>query len=265
MNANLPGVYKTHKKDNSIYYRSGITIKGKHISLGSFNSETMAHQAYLEAKDAYNGSLTISQYPENAAISFDKWVSIINFRDNGIYISNPIYIRPKMFYYYLSMDDILKFDADDLFYYSSHKIMRRGGHLFVADYGMQVTIVNRYGIKNYAIPGKDYRFLNGDPTDFRYSNIEILNSYHGVSKTERKGKVLYSCKIHYIGNLMVGYYKDEIDAAIAYNKAVDYVKSKGVKKNYAINFIESITPREYADRYQKIKLSDGLLKYEFKK
>ena len=34
--------------------------------------------------------------------------------------------------YYLSPSHVLKFDPDDLFYYSSHKIMRRGNHYFVA-------------------------------------------------------------------------------------------------------------------------------------
>ena len=45
----------------------------------------------------------------------------------------------------------LKFDIDDLFYYSSHKILKRQGHLYVNDYGMQITILNRYGIKNYGV------------------------------------------------------------------------------------------------------------------
>ena len=84
---------------------------------------------------------------------------LINFRDNGIYFGTPIYARPKFFYYYLSPVDVLKFDIDDLFYYSSRKIMKRGEHLFVADYGMQVNILNRYGIRSFAVAGKDYLFL----------------------------------------------------------------------------------------------------------
>ena len=55
--------------------------------------------------------------------------------------------------------------------------MRRGGHLFVADYGMQVNIASRYGIKNFAVENRDYRFVNGNDHDFRYANIEILNTY----------------------------------------------------------------------------------------
>ena len=262
MKTNLPGVYETRKKDNSIYYRVSITHKGKHISLGSYQDKNKAARAYREGKKLLeNSALTIEKYSEKKALSFEKWVCLANFRDNGIYIANPIYIRPKMFYYYLSPEEILKFDADDLFYYSSHKIMRRGGHFFVADYGMQVNIINRYGIKNYGVSGRDYRFINGDSMDFRYSNIEIINVYHGVSEKKYRGRNCFCCKIHINGYYIVGHYKDEIDAAIAYNKAVDFVKSHGITKKYAVNFIDGITPREYAERYQKIKISDKLKNY----
>lgn len=60
--------------------------------------------------------------------------------------------------------------------------MRRGNHYFVSDYGMQLTLTSRYGIKNYAVPGRDYCFRNGDPTDFRRENLQIHNIYHGVRK-----------------------------------------------------------------------------------
>ena len=104
-----------------------------------------------------------------------------------MYISTPIYMRKNYFSYYLSINQELKFDIDDLFYYSSHKIMQRKGHLFVNDYGMQVTIQSRYGIKSHAVEGRDYQFVNGDPNDFRYSNLLIINHYHGVSRIERSG------------------------------------------------------------------------------
>ena len=35
----LPGVYEAYKKDHSLYYRSSITCRGKHISLGSYETE----------------------------------------------------------------------------------------------------------------------------------------------------------------------------------------------------------------------------------
>ena len=45
----LTGVYLATKKDKTVYYRSNITHKGRHISLGSFPSEVQAHQAYTAA------------------------------------------------------------------------------------------------------------------------------------------------------------------------------------------------------------------------
>ena len=46
----LPGVFQAKKKNGTIYYRSSITFRSKHISLGSFPDESSAHSAYLEAK-----------------------------------------------------------------------------------------------------------------------------------------------------------------------------------------------------------------------
>ena len=77
-----------------------------------------------------------------------KWVVLNNFKNNGIYIKTPIYLRKTFFNYYISEHDVLTFDADDLFYYSDHSIMRRGGTTFVTEYGMQVNIASRYGIRN---------------------------------------------------------------------------------------------------------------------
>ena len=45
----LTGVYLATKKDKTVYYRSNITHKGRHISLGSFPTEVQAHQAYTAA------------------------------------------------------------------------------------------------------------------------------------------------------------------------------------------------------------------------
>ena len=36
---NLPGVFKAQKKNGDIYYRSSITFRSKHISLGSFDND----------------------------------------------------------------------------------------------------------------------------------------------------------------------------------------------------------------------------------
>lgn len=262
MEKKLPGVFPAQKKNGTVYYRSSITYKRKHISLGSYETPYKAYAAYLEASELIsNGSLSIRDHSSLRALPFIKWVSVINFRDNGIYISTPIYLHKKYFEYLLSPTQILKFDIDDLFYYSSRKIMKRGRHFFVADYGMQVNIANRYGIKNYAVIGRDYRFVNGDIMDFRYENIEIFNSYYGVSKKESKKGIFYTAKIHINGNYTVGTYPTSTEAAIAYNKAVDILKKAGVTKNFTPNYIEGLSPSAYADIYSGLSISPKILNY----
>ncbi|MCH5253043.1 MAG: hypothetical protein J1F22_08760 [Lachnospiraceae bacterium] len=256
----LPGVYTAKKKDGTIYYRSSITFSGKHISLGSFSSEETASEAYHQAYTLlHDPSLTLEMYSETSGVlSFQKWVVLINFRDNGIYIKTPIYLKNRFFYYYFEKDDFLTFDIDDLFYYSSRSITRRGGHLFVADYGMQVNILSRYGIKNYAVVGRDFRFVNGDSRDFRYENIEIINRFHGVSKKEKNGRIYYETKIHVNGDFLVGRYKKETEAAVAYNKAASVLITKGYEKNFPVNYIEELSPAEYHELYKKITISKRL-------
>ena len=258
----LPGVYIAKHKDGTIYYRSNITYRNKHISLGSYDSEAKASQAYRVAGSLLQSDSSIDDsYYMTYALPFEKIVTLINFRDNNMYISTPIYLRKNYFSYFLGINQELKFDIDDLFYYSSHKIMQRRGHLFVNDYGMQVTILSRYGIKPHAVCGRDYIFVNGDNTDFRYSNIQVINPYHGVSAIEKPGKTLYVAKIHINGNYIVGTYESQELAAIAYNKAADIAKAHGINKNFPENYIESIRPRDYATIYDTISLSPKFLEY----
>jgi len=261
MTQNLPGTFKAQKKDGTIYYRASFTYKNKHISLGSFSTEKEANLAYTEASSLIASSLSIVDYQKSNTLSFEKWVILVNFRDNGIYFSTPIYMRKKYFSYYLDSRTELKFSIDDLFYYASHKIMQRGGHFFVADYGMQVNIINRYGIKNYAVAGKDYEHLNGDTLDFRYENISIHNEYHGVTYTTHYGKPAYQAKIHVKGYFIIGYYATAVEAAIAYNKAIDILKKRGCPKNYKQNYTEGVSPSVYADIYSKLKVSPKIENY----
>ncbi len=262
MEKNVIGVYTARKKDNSIYYRASFTYNGKHISLGSFDTEEEAGDCYLLAKKIMEEKETTPEdYDASSPISFEKWVILHNLRDNGIYFHTPIYLRPSFFLYYLSRDCILKFDKDDLFYYSSHKIMARGKHLFVSDYGMQVNILNRYGIMNYAVPGRDYYFINRDEHDFRYANIEIVNRYHGVTEQPGLHKSVFLTKIHIKGIVKVGNYPTETEAAIAYNKAIDVLKKNGSKKQYMQNFIEDVSPKEYAEIYSSIEINPRIYKY----
>lgn len=257
----LTGVYVARKKNGAIYFRSSLTHLGKHISLGSYSNEKDAHLAYKEGKELLlSNKIKINDFStKNLHISFEKLISIINLRDNGIYFSNPLYLRKKYFEYYLTPDCILKFDMDDLFYYSSHKISQRKGHLFVADYGMQYNIKNRYGIKNYAVKDRDFRFLNGDSYDFRYENIQIINTFHGVTEEPSSGK--YKVSIHIKGNYKIGVYNTPIEAAIAYNKAIDILKKSGFKKNFIPNYIENLSPKEYAELYSNINISNKIKNY----
>ena len=139
--------------------------------------------------------------------------------------------------------------------------MTKGGYMFVADYGMQVNIMNRYGIKNYGVINRDFRFVNGDDLDFRYENIEILNVYHGVTKRNTKKVLLYVAKIHINGNYTIGTYETDTAAAIAYNKAIDILKKAGVKKNFTPNYLENLSPSAYADIYSKLKISSKITNY----
>ena len=262
MKQRLTGVFTAKHKDGSIYFRASLTYRNKHISLGSYDTELEAHETYLCALNLIKDvSIRLDDYEPASPLSFLKWVSLINFRDNGIYFNTPIYIRPRFFYYYFAPSDFFIFDLDDLFYYSSRKISRRGGHYFVADYGMQVNIMSRYGIKNYAVENKDYRFINGSRNDLRYENIEILNRYNGVRIVQEKGQTRYQVKIHVKGNVTVGTYATETEAAIAYNKAIDLLKKAGVDKAYAPNYMEGMSPAAYADLYSCIKVSSSLHNY----
>ncbi len=259
----LPGVYQSFMKNGTVYYRASVTYRGKHISLGSFESEENANSAYLLAGIVLSDShgLKLEAYPKNCALTFHKWVVLINFRDNHIYFKNPIYIKKRYFLYYLDQITCLRFDAEDLFYYAHHKIMRRGGHLFVSDYGMQVNILSRYGIKNHAVAGRDYCFANGDDCDYSYHNVLVINPYYGVSQVLNKSVPSYIAKIHINGDYLIGRYPSEVEAAIAYNKAVLLLKNKGLQKNYPQNYIEGLNEITYASVFQRLRISKKLIAY----
>ncbi|MCR5715865.1 MAG: hypothetical protein K6G23_03370 [Lachnospiraceae bacterium] len=256
----LQGVYTATKKDGTIYYRASITHDRKHISLGSYKTEEKAHKAYLTANAILEGKdYVIASYRKTCALSFEKYVSMINLRDNRMYFSNPIYLEKNYFSYYFGPEDSLKFSIDDLFYYSSHKIMRRGSHLFVADYGSQISILSRYGIKNYAIVNKDYEFINGDHTDLRYENIHVNNPYYGITyEKDASEDAPFTAHIHIRGYTIIGRYDSAIEAAIAYNKAVDILKKRGSSKNYPVNYIEELSPSAYANLYARLPVSKAL-------
>ena len=181
----LPGVYKTTKKDGTIYYRASMTFHNKHISLGSSLDADIANAMYLEGQLLCSDlTVTIQDFTSYIEhLSFEKAVTILNFRDHGMYIKTPIYLQKGFFLYFLTPSEILKFDNDDLFYYSSHKIMRRNGHLFVNDYGMQYNIAARYGIKNFAVAGRDYHLPTEIPAII---GIPILSSSTNTMASQKQ-------------------------------------------------------------------------------
>lgn len=266
---NIKGVLPSKRKDGTEYYRASITYRNKHISLGSYDDAVSAGIAYAQASQIIsNPEITIDKVISSLShyeLDFEKAVCLINFRDNNIYIANPIYIMNKYFYYYLSPDKVLKFNADELFFYSSHKIMQRGGHLFYADFDNQMSLLSRYGIRPHSVLGKDYLFKNGDIYDFRYVNIEILNKFYGVSKLKRRVKKSYKAVIHIKNNFTVGYYDNPVTAAIAFNKAADILKQKGYSKEYPRNDISilGVTKLVYINTYNSVSISDKIKNINF--
>lgn len=251
------GIFEAKRSDNSIYYRVSVILRKKHISIGSYNNYEDALIARKEADLVFSDkSITLDDYSKIKSLSFEKFVVLVNFRDNNIYFRTPIYIKPNFFYYCFSPNCYYKFDKDDLFYFSNHKLMKRGNHLFIFDYGMQLNLFDRYNIPSYSVYGKDFRFRNDDPTDFRYENIEIINPYHGVERKDTGKKIVYIAKIHINGYTKIGEYKTDIEAAIAYNKACDIV-SQRTKTKYIPN-TPNISPKEYAEIYTKIKISEKI-------
>ncbi len=264
--AAMKGVYITQKKNGQKSYRASLTAGGRHISLGSYSSQKKAHEAYLTGsailheKSAYPFPDVLSS-KKASILRYDKIILLCNLRDNGMYISQPIYVYRRFFHYYLSDSEFLTFDKEDLFYYATRRIMRRGGHLFVADYGMQVTITGRYGIRPFAVKDRDYRFVNGDDRDFRYSNIEIINPYYGVLREGTFGQYRYLARIHLNGNFRIGVFDSPQAAAIAYNKAVDICKGLGLDKNFPINYLENVPAGEYAEIYDSIQIPRTITDY----
>lgn len=261
--ANLPGVTPAKKKNGTVYYRSSITLQGKHISLGSYETAELASQAYQEATAIIRqGKYELSDYTDTFTLDFAKFVILINYRNTHIYFKTPIYLTPDFFYYYLSPDKYLIFDREDLFFYANHKLQTRGGYFFICDYGSQYSILSRYGIKNYAKKGIDYIFVNQNECDFRYENIKIINEYTGVTEIEWEGKNIYESIIHIRGNFLIGRYESKNLAAVAYNKAVDTLTAKGVHRKYIKNYINEYSPEEYHKIYDTIRIPKHIIDFQ---
>ena len=255
------GVFLIKNRHGEDRFRAAINRGGKRISLGSYPSEEAAAGAYRDAAMLYEQKeIDLLSLPlEDSPLSYDKCITILNHRDHGIYIKTPIYLRKGYFSYFLQGFGELKFDNDDLFYYSSHRILSHGGHLYVNDFGMQYGILARYGIKNFAVLGRDYRFANGDETDYRYENIIVINRYHGVRRIERQGLTCFEAKLHINGDYLVGRYEDDMTAAVAYNKAADLAEAAGIQKRFPRNYISEYSEETYQKIYRSVTISERLL------
>ena len=262
MSSIMPGVFEARKKDGTIYYRSSLTHKGKHISLGSYSTMEDANRAYQEGVILLrDGAYTIDFLPKHFLLPFSKVISLLNLRDNGLYCKNPIYLMPTYFLYYINEQEAYLFDRDDYFFYAAHKIQKRGGYLFICHYGSQYSILKRYGIHQHAVAGRDYIFVNGNPHDYRYSNIRIINHYAGVLSHSKNGIDSYKVYIHVNGNLLVGTYATELEGAIAYNKAADILQSRGFSRQYVKNYIEGLSKHEYKAIYDSLIIADAIASF----
>ncbi|ONI38134.1 hypothetical protein AN639_05805 [Candidatus Epulonipiscium fishelsonii] len=187
-------------------------------------------------------------------LSFNKVVILINLRDNGTYFKNPIYTHKNYFSYYISPDIELLFDLIHLFFFATYKIYKRGNLFYTQQTFTQSSILNRLGIIPSSRANIDYKFKNDNPFDFRSHNLEILKRYYGVSRIEKDEKILYQTRISKPNTIIIGVFESEVEAAIAYNKAVDYLKSIGKQYKLNSNIIIYITKQEYENIYSKIEL-----------
>lgn len=82
----LPGVYTTRLKDGTASYRAGITVKSKHISLGSFDNPDDASGAYRDALYTLKSDCTIEDYEKNPPIFLLKNMSSLLISGTTAYI-----------------------------------------------------------------------------------------------------------------------------------------------------------------------------------
>ena len=83
----------------------------------------------------------------------------------------------------------------------------------------------------------------------------------GVRRELVKGLYQYITKVHLVGDFIVGRYPTEIEAAVAYNKAVNFLKENGIVKNFTTNYIEELDEISYAAMYNRIRISKNLRAY----
>ena len=239
-------------------YKIYFVYEGQKIYLGVYASRKEGQRILDEAEKIMHLPAGIPSF-DDYTLNYKKVVCLCNLRDNKKYIKNPIYIYSKHFHYYLSQDCILIFDLKELFYFSTYKIHKRGSYLYTQDSVSQKSILSRFGILNHSVAGKDYIFKNNNPYDFRHENLEIINTYKGVTKKQRADKISYAASIFLDKNIIIGHYSSELEAAIAYNKAVDLLQEVYPQKQFVSNYIPFLTHEEYDEIYENLVVSPRLL------
>ncbi|NLZ82199.1 MAG: hypothetical protein GX915_00875, partial [Clostridiales bacterium] len=71
----------------------------------------------------------------------------------------------------------------------------------------------------------------------------------------------YLTKVHINGYYIIGRYHTEIEAAIAYNKAILLLTNKGFPKDFPMNYIEKLDEIAYASMFQKVRISKKFIEY----
>ncbi|WP_069998780.1 hypothetical protein [Cellulosilyticum sp. I15G10I2] len=245
------------QKNNITRYKVYFVYRSKKIYLGLYSSKEVAENALLEANQIMEQPIPLTQYTFTS-IDYKKFISLCNFRDHHVYIKNPVYIYDTYFCYHLSQDIILTFDMKDLFFFSTYKISKRGRYFYTQDSITQQSILSRFGIPPHSVNGVDYRFKNGCDYDFRRENLEIINSYKGVTRREKNNQLIYIAKIFVHHNIIIGHYTSQLEAAIAYNKAIDILLENGIQRDYVKNTIPYLTLTEYTQIYDNIDISPCL-------
>ncbi|OON96469.1 MAG: hypothetical protein ATN36_00750 [Epulopiscium sp. Nele67-Bin005] len=242
-------------------YKTYFTFNKKRFYLGSFNSKDEATQAAQEAYQITHSNINLEK-TNCEALPFNKVVILINFRDNGTYFNNPIYVRDNHFSYFINNEVELLFDMIHLFFFSTHKIYQRNQLFYTQHKFTQLSILNRLGIIPSSKVNKDYFFINGNIYDFRKDNLKIIKNYFGVSTLQKDEKTYYRTTISMPNTVVVGTYESEIQAAIAYNKALIFLKEKGVETKAKENNIPYLTKKEYDALYHQVELSPKFMPHQ---
>lgn len=241
-------------KNSITRYKVYFVYNSKKIYLGLFDTPLAANNALLEAQAIMDNPVDIAQYT-CTYIDYKKFISLCNFRNHHVYIKNPICIYDSYFCYYLSKEIVFTFDIKDLLFFSTYKICKRGHYVYTQDSVTQQSILSRFGIHPHSVCGVDYKFRNGNLYDFRRENLEIVNAYKGVTHKIKNDESIYITKIFINQNVVIGHYLSQLEAAIAYNKAIDILFENGNGRDYIKNTIPYLTRSEYNQIYDKLDIS----------